>query len=334
MSFLVDSFLVDRRRLLAGVAGAFATGPLAVRAQGAKAARIGFLYPGVAAVVGPRLVALREGMKAAGYADAAQAEVLVRAAEGDPTRLAPNTADLLAARVDVILAISPSAVRAAKAATSTLPIVANDLESDPVASGFVASLARPGGNITGVFSDFPDFGMKWVELLKEAIPSLSRAVIFWDPATGPTQLGAVQEAGRRLNVGLQVVEVPSIASLQGAFARATELKPDAVVLLSSPIFGTNPKLIADLALSHRIAIATLFSEIAKAGGLLAYGPNLLGTFVQTGTMVAKVLQGARPADLPVERPSRFELVINAATAKALGLALSPAVLLRADEVVE
>lgn len=311
-----------------------ALAPAMAQAQAARAARIGFLYPGVTAVAGPRLAALREGMKAAGYADPEKVEILVRAAEGDPTRMVPGAAELVAGKVDAIVAISPSAVRAAKAATATLPIIANDLESDPIASGFVTSLARPGGNITGVFSDFPDFGMKWLELLKEAMPGLSRAVIFWDPATGPTQLAAVQEAGRRLSVGLQVVEVPAIASLQGAFTRATELKPDAVVLLSSPIFGTNPKLIADLALSHRIAIATLFSEIAKAGGLMAYGPNLMGTFQQTGTMVAKVLQGVRPADLPVERPSRFELVINAATAKTLGIALPTSVLLRADEVVE
>jgi len=320
--------------VLAGGVAALAVGPLPARAQGAKVARIGFLYPGVTAVAAPRIAALREGMKAGGYADAAQAEIVVKAAEGDPTRMVPGAAELVTAKVDAIVAISPSAVRAAKAATATLPIVANDLESDPIASGFVASLARPGGNITGVFSDFPDFGMKWLELLKEAIPALSRAVIFWDPATGPTQLAAVQEAGRRLGVALTVLEVPSIAALQEAFARAADLKPDAVVLLSSPIFGTNPKRIAELALSHRIAVATLFSEIAKAGGLMAYGPNLLGTFQQTGTMVGKVLQGVRPADLPVERPSRFELVINAATAKALGLTLSPAVLLRADEVVE
>ena len=316
------------------MAGAVTCGPFAASAQAPRVARIGFLYPGVSAVVAPRLVALREGMKAAGYAEAAAAEILVRTAEGDPSRLAAGAADLVAAKVDVIVAVSPSAVRAAKAATATLPIVANDLESDPVASGFVASLARPGGNITGFFSDFPDFGMKWVELLREAMPSLSRAVIFWDPATGPTQLAAVQEAGRRLGVDLQVIEVAEIAKMQAAFAQAAALKPEAVVVLSSPIFGTNPRAIAELALSHRIAIATLYPEIARVGGLLAYGPNLLGTFRQTGTLVAKVLQGVRPADLPVERPSRFELVINATTAKALGIILPTSVLLRADEVID
>lgn len=328
------AFLVARRRLLVAAVGSVVARPAVALAQAGRVARIGVLYPGVNAVMGPRLANLREGMKAGGYPDAAAAEMLIRAAEGDPARLAPGAVDLVAAKVDIIVAISPSAVRAAKAATTTLPIVANDLESDPVASGFVDSLARPGGNITGFFSDFPDFGMKWVELLREAMPSLSRAIIFWDPATGPTQLAAVQEAGRRLGVGLEVVEVPAMAALQTAFARAAALKPEAIVVLSSPIFGTNPKAIADLALSHRLAIATLYPEIARVGGLMAYGPNLMSTFRQTGTLVAKVLQGVRPADLPVERPSRFELVINAATAKTLGIVLPTSVLLRADEVID
>jgi putative ABC transport system substrate-binding protein len=309
--------------------------PLVARGQAAgRPARIGFLYPGVASVTPTRIAALREGMAAVNYVNADRVEVVVRASEGDPAKLPSLATGLVDSKVDTILAISPSAVAAAKAATTTLPIVANDLESDPIRSGFVASLARPGGNITGVFSDFPDFGMKWLELLKEALPALSHAMVFWDPATGPTQLAAVKAASELLKVRISVVEVPAIAELQHAFSKADELNPEAVVILSSPIFGTNPKLIAELALAHRIPIATLFSEIARAGGLLSYGPNLLGTFQQTGTMVGKILQGAQPADLPVERPTKFELVINARTAKALGLSLPAAVLLRADDVVE
>lgn len=180
-------------------------------------------------------------------------------------------------------------------------MVANDLESDPVKSGFVASFAHPGGNITGLFSDFPDFGTKWVELLKEAIPSLSNAVVLWDPATGPMQLGAVEAAGRLLNIKLEVMEIRAVAELENVFT-ASERRPDAIVILSSPIFGTNPKLIADLALTYHIPIATLFPEIARAGGLMAYGPDLLGTFRQTGTMVGKVLQGRDPPIFPSSAP--------------------------------
>jgi putative ABC transport system substrate-binding protein len=281
-----------------------------------------------------RIVALREGMRAAGYAPADRIEVVPRTTEGDPARLAPQTADLIERKVDLIVAVSPSAVKAAKAATTTIPIVAYDLESDPVASGFVQSLAHPGGNITGVFADFPNFGMKWLELLKEALPVLSRAVVLWDPATGPLQLEAVREAAKTLNVALEVLEIRAVAELKPTFATAVDKKPNAVIMLSSPIFGTEPKAIADLALAKHVPTVTLFPEVARAGGLMAYGPSLLGTVRQAGTMVARVLQGARPADLPVERPTKFELVINLVTARALGLSLPNSVLLRADEVIE
>jgi putative ABC transport system substrate-binding protein len=326
---------IRRRQFVSALGGAAAVAPLSARAEpSGGGARIGCLYPGVAAAFSTRVDALRQGLHAIGYGRADRVEILVHASEGKPALLAPLAADLVERRMDVIVAVSPSAVRAAKAATATLPIVADDLESDPVGSGFVASLAHPGGNITGVFSDFPDFGMKWLQLLKEAIPTLSSAAILWDPATGSVQLEAVKAAGKLLRVVLEVVEIRAIAELQHVFEAAAGRRPDAVIILSSPIFGTEPGLIAQLALSHHLPTATLFPEIARAGGLMAYGPNLLGTFHQTGTIVGKVLQGARPADLPVERPTKFEMVVNLKTARALGLVLPTSVLLGADEVIE
>jgi putative ABC transport system substrate-binding protein len=316
------------------LAGAAAGGPLAAQAQAGKVPQIGFLYPGVAAMTATRIAALREGLRAVGYREADQVTILSRASEGDLSKLAALAAELVERKVDVIVPASPSAVRAAKAATTTIPIIADDLESDPIASGFVASLARPGGNISGVFSDFPDFGMKWLELLKEAIPTLSSAVVLWDPATGRIQMDAVKAAGRLLNVKLEIADTPTVADVERVFRTADQHRPDAIVILSSPIFGTNPKLIAELTLEHRMPTVTLFPEIARAGGLMAYGPNLLGTFRQVGTMVGKVLQGFQPADLPVERPTKFEMVINLRTARALGLTLSNAILLRADELIE
>src|SRR5262249_33653701 len=159
------------------------------------------------------------------------------------------------------------------------------------------------------------------------------AVVLWDPATGPMQLGAVEAAGRLLNIKLDVMEIRAVAELENGFKAASERRPDAIVILSSPIFGTNPKLIADLALSYHLPIATLLREIAGAGVLRASGRDLLGTFRQPGTMVGRFLRGARPADLPVERPTKFDMVVNLKTAKALGLNIPTSVLLRVDEVI-
>jgi putative ABC transport system substrate-binding protein len=326
---------MKRRQFLCAVGAVVGTWPLAARAQQtAPVSRIGFLYPGVAAVAGTRIAALREGMRAIGYVDADRVEFLTRASEGDPAKLAPLAADLIDQKVNVIVPASPLAVRAAQSATSTIPVVAADLESDPVGSGFIASLAHPGGNITGVFSDFPEFGMKWLQLLKEAIPTLSNAVVLWDPSTGSQQLNAVKAAGRLLKVTLAVIEIRAIAEMKPGFEAASARRPDAIVVLSSPLFGTDPKLIAELALAQHVPMATLFPDIARAGGFMAYGPSLFGTFRQAGPMVGKVLQGFHPADLPVERPTKFEMIINLKTAKLLGLTVPQTLLVSADELIE
>jgi putative tryptophan/tyrosine transport system substrate-binding protein len=202
---------ISRRELMSTLGCAAAAWPLSARAQQtARLPQIGVLYPGIAAALATRLPSLREGLRAVGYRDAEGVEIVSRMSEGDPSRLPALAADLVERKVDILVPISPSAVRAAKSATATIPIVANDLESDPVKSGFVASFAHPGGNITGLFSDFPDFGTKWVELMKEVIPSLSSAIVFWDPATGPVQLGAVEAAGRVLNIKLEVMEIRAV----------------------------------------------------------------------------------------------------------------------------
>jgi putative ABC transport system substrate-binding protein len=306
--------------------------PLAVQAQ--RAPTVGFLYPGLTAAAVVRIAALRNGVRDGGYRDADKLEILARSAEGDPGRLAPMAADLVQRKVDILVPVSESGLQAAKSATSVIPIVAHNLEADPVTGGYVASLARPGGNVTGMFADFPNLGMKWIELLKEAIPALANVTVFRDPTTSPAQLAAVDAAGRLLAVKIQVVDVPAIAEVGSAFRLAEQNRPDAIVFLPSPIFGTNPRLIADLALAHRMATASLFVDIARAGGLIAYGPDLLGTFRQLGRMVAKVLRGVAPADLPVERPTTFQMVLNLKTAKALGLNLPPLLVQRADEVIE
>jgi putative ABC transport system substrate-binding protein len=243
-------------------------------------------------------------------------------------------AELVSSNVNLIAAIGPAAVRTAQTATSVIPIVAIDLESDPVSSGFVASIARPGGNITGVFLDFPDFSTKWLEALKEGVPQLSNVAVLWDPATGPTQRNALDVAAKALGLSLTILEVRERADFATAFQSATQQRIGGAVILSSPLVGANTKLLAELAEKHRLPAVTLFSDFARAGGLMAYGPNLLGIFRQCGVISAKILRGAKPAELPIEAPSKFEFVLNLKTAHLLELAMPASILLRADEVIE
>ena len=245
-----------------------------------------------------------------------------------------DAANLVARKVDLILAASGAAVWTARAMTATIPIVAIDLESDPVGSGFITSNARPGGNITGMFLDFPEFAKKWLEVLKEAVPQVSDIVVLWDPAMGPTQLKAVSAAAVALGVKLEVLEVKVRTDLAPAFQSATQKGAGALLMLTGPVIGGNIKMLAELALTHKLPAMTVFTDFAREGGLMAYGPNLLTLFRQQGVMAAKILQGAKPAETPIETPTRFEFVLNLKTASLLGLAVPASILLRADEVIE
>jgi ABC-type uncharacterized transport system substrate-binding protein len=195
-----------RRRQFVRLLGGVAAWPLAARAQQpSKSAKVGILYPGMAAALPSRVAGLREALQAAGYREPDNIELIGRAAEGDPNRIAPLATELAERKVDVVLAVSPAGVHAALAASATIPIVALDLESDPIANGWIKNLSRPGGQVTGVFFDFPEFGKKWLELLKEAMPRLARVAVLWDPATGTVQMKAVESAGNLLNVKLEIL---------------------------------------------------------------------------------------------------------------------------------
>ena len=281
-----------------------------------------------------RIAAFLEGLRGMGYVQGQHFTLESRMAEGKPERMPALAAELVRLPVDVMLAASPVAIQAARSATTAIPIVALDLETDPIASGLIASFARPGGNITGIFFDFPDFSGKWLELLKEAVPRLSRVAVFWDPATGPVQLKAAEAAAKALGLQLQTLEVRAATDFEQALRSATQGRAGGLLLLSSPVFGGNLKLVADLAVRNRLPAITLFPEFADAGGLMAYGSNLHDLFRQSGVLVAKVLRGAKPAELPAERPTRFELVVNLKTARALGLTLPPSVMVRATQVIE
>jgi putative ABC transport system substrate-binding protein len=323
-----------RRSLIKVIATAGPVWTLSARAQQAKNWRIGFLHPGQSALVPNRVVAFREGLAAAGLREGRDAEIIVRLANEQIDKLPALALDLVAQNVQAICAVSPPAVRAARAVTQSIPIVAMDLESDPVLSGWAASLARPGGNVTGIFLDLPDFNAKSLQLLREAVPMLAKAAVFWHPASGTLQLDAVRKGASALDVTIEMFEVSSPADFGRAFQAAASSQCGGVLMLSSPLFGGNPQLLADLALQNRLPSINIFPDFAQKGGLLAYGPDLQNLFTQAGGQARKILQGNPIADLPVERPTRFMLVANLVTARALALALPPSMLVRADEVIE
>jgi putative tryptophan/tyrosine transport system substrate-binding protein len=324
-----------RRRAFITLLGGTAAWPLAAHAQHpAEAPRVGFVYPGPKAVMALRMQAIETGLRASGYEAPTQVEIVARTAEGDPDQIAPLVKEVIGKNVNVLIAAGPLVVHAARAATRTIPIIAIDLESDPVASGIAATLARPGGNITGVFLDFPDFTAKWMEMLVESNPKLSRAAVLWDPVTGPVQMEAVGKAGGTLNVKLDITEVRRPSDFDAAFSMAGQRGAGAIVMLSSPLIADNVQMLAELTLRHRFPGITLFPDFARAGGLLAYGPNLLSLLRLSGVVAGKVLRGANPAELPIERPTKFETVLNMRTAHALGLSIPTSLLLRADEVIE
>jgi putative tryptophan/tyrosine transport system substrate-binding protein len=323
-----------RRREFISLLGGAVAGPLTARAQQSRIPKVGFLYPGPSSAAAPRIGAFLEGLRAAGYSVPDQVELISRVADGDLTKLSPMAHELVEKKPDVLVAVATSAANVTRVATTTIPIVAMDLETDPVATGMIASLAHPGGNLTGVFFDFPDFRAKLLELLKEIVPNLSKVAVLWDPNVGPAQLKEFVSAADVLKLILVKLEVRNVVEMNQAFAAAKQADADAVILLSSPFIGGNTKLAADLMLRYGLPAVTLFSEFAVNGGLMSYGPILLDIYRRVGGIAAKVLHGSNPADLPVERPTNFELVVNLKTAKAMGITMPTSILLRADLVIE
>jgi putative tryptophan/tyrosine transport system substrate-binding protein len=312
----------------------------AARAESAKPARIGYLSGGTSAGVASGgtaehiVKAWRETLGEMGYAEGRNLAIESRFAEGDVERLPALAGELIRKGIDVIVAIGPAPLKAARAATSSVPIVAIDLETDPVAAGLVSSLARPGGNVTGLFLDQPELAGKWLELLRDAVPNVSRAGAVWDSTTPRDQLQAIEKAARSLGVRLQPLSIRDPADLEPAFAAAARGRAQGVVILSSPMMTRYGRRFAELAIERHLPTISLFRELAVAGCLIAYGPSQVQMFRRLGVVTGRVLKGARPADVPIERPARFDLVLNLGTAKALGLRLPPSLLARADEVIE
>ncbi len=311
------------------------TVPLTSQAQpAAKVPRLGLLIPSAFSAAASRLEAFRHGLRDLGYVEGRNITLEYRFADGQADRLPALVAELIHLTVDILVIDGTTAIRPAQHATTTIPIVMA-VSGDPVGEGLVASLARPGGNITGLSSRAPEVSGKRLEFLKEVVPQLSRVAALWhrDAPVGP-YLTETQAAAQALGLQLQALEVESPDALDQAFAAMTRAHADALVVLPSAQMGSHQHVVAELAMTHRLPTMFGGRGDAEAGDLMSYGLNYADFYRRAATYVDKILKGATPADLPVEQPLRFELVINLKTAKALGITMPPTVLFQADEVIK
>jgi putative ABC transport system substrate-binding protein len=327
--------MISRRTFLATVTGGLLAAPLlAIAQQAGKVYRVGFLWDSPT-MFPDAIEAFRAGLRNLGWVEGRNIVIEYRWSEGRFDRLPALAEELSRLKVDVIVAPSSIYTGAAKRATATIPIIFMS-HADPVGSGHVASLARPGGNITGLSLMMTETNAKLLELFKEAVPGLSRVAVIWDPATpshGPG-LKAVEVAGRALGLRLQTVAVRSATEFDGAFSAINQERASGVLVLSTPLFIAEARRLADLAMKHKLPSMFGPRVHAEAGGLLSYGPDRADLWRRGAIYVDKILKGTSPADLPVQQPTTFELVINLKTAKALGLAIPQSVLARADKIIE
>jgi putative ABC transport system substrate-binding protein len=330
--------VITRRRFLGSLTGALLAAPLAAEAQQAgKVPRIGVLSPGnsARAARNPRMQAFYQALRDLGWVEGQNVAFERRYAEDQFDRLTDLAIELARLNVDVIVTASTPPAKAAKAATGTIPIVMMD-PGDPVASGLVASLARPGGNVTGISSVAPDLAAKRLEMLKGALPKVSRVAILFNAAIPPAEVAMKEMTAAAVVLGLQVqsVSVQGPKGFDDAFGTITRERADGLIVFADPLTFSHQELIVNFAAKTRIAALFAAKEFVDIGGLMSYGPSYPGMFRRAAGYVDKILKGAKPADLPVEQPTTFELVINPKTAKALGLTIPPSLLQRADQVIE
>jgi putative ABC transport system substrate-binding protein len=332
---------MNRRDVIMLLGGVAAAWPLAARAQRAsKVARIGFLATGALGAVEQQAIidAFRHGLHERGYVEGHNILIEYRSADGMIERFPELATELVGLNLDLIVASNTPAARAAKQTATTIPIVV-PVMGDPVGDGLVASLSRPGANVTGMTFLGPELVTKRLELFKEAVPTISRVAALWHPGAygEPTMremMSKVQAAAGALLVQLQLVEVRAPAELDGAFLAMVREGADSLIVLPSPMLFSERRQIVDLATRHRLPSIAMAREFAELGGLMAYGASIRDLFRRVVVYVDMILQGTKPADLPVQQPTKFELVINLKTANALGIDVPPTLLARADEVIE
>ena len=328
---------MERRTFMALVSGGLLAMPLAAQAQQTgKLSRVGWLSPGSATSDETFLASFRAALRELGWVVGQNIAIESRWAEGRFERLPDLAAELVRLKVDVIVSLGTQGVTAAKNATETIPIVMIAVR-DPIGTGLIASLARPGGNVTGVsgYAGLESVA-KQLELLKEMVPKASSVAILSNPTNAYHQLAIkeVNVAAQALGVQLQLLEARDASDFDGAFAAMAKERVGALLVLADVIFNSHGTRLADLAASRRLPTANAVRESVEAGGLMSYGPSFLDSYRRSAAYVDKILKGTKPADLPVEQPTKFELVINLQTAKRLGLTIPPMLLSRADEVIE
>jgi len=327
---------VRRRDFITLVAGAAAVWPLAARAQQAAMPVIGFLNNQSADAIADRVRAFRQGLKDAGFAEGENVAIEYRWADGQFDRLPALAADLVRRNVVVIAAANTPSALAAKAVTTTIPIVFNVAE-DPVKLGLVASLARPGGNLTGINSFISELTAKRLGLLRELVPGATRIAILVNNPTGPLAeitLRDMETATRAMGMQIKVLNASTSGEINAAFATFVHERPDALFIAPDSLFTVRRVQLAHLTTRHAIPAISFSREFAEVGGLMSYGSNQSDNYRQVGVYTGRILKGAKPADLPVVQASKFELVINAETARTLGLTVPDKLLVAADEVIE
>jgi len=326
--------MMNRRAFVVGL-GAVLAAPVRVTGQQSTVHRIGFISSASSSAMAARDEAFRDGLRALGYVVGENLTIEYRWADGMNQRLPALANELVNLRLELIVTHGVVATRAVKEATTTIPIVIAAAD-DPVATGLVASLARPGGNITGLTVITPDLTEKRLELLKQALPGRSRVAVLWNPRNpiSEPELRKAEAAARVLGLQLSPHGVKEPGELASAFSSMKAEDAGALFVLSDAMLSGRRKEIVDLASSHHLPLIGHLRQFAEAGGLMTYGPNVLDLHRRAAYFVDKVLKGAKPSDLPIEQPTKFELVINLSTAKTLGLTIPSSVLLRADRVIE
>jgi putative ABC transport system substrate-binding protein len=325
-----------RRKLIIALLASWLGVPLAsFGQQPAKVARIGFLEASSPSAIAARIEAFRQGLRELGYVEGKNVVIEYRYAEGNFDRLPALAAEMVRLNVNVIVTGGPTAIPAAKAATTAIPIVMA-FDTDPVGSGFAASLAKPGGNITGLSTLAPELSAKQIELLKEIVPKLARVAVL-GTASRPGSAHALREvenAAKAFKVQVQFQDVVDPKGIDAAFLAARKGGADAVLVLGSPLFNAHRTELTELATKSRYPVIYDRAEFVEAGGLMTYSVSLADLARRAATYVDKILKGAKPGDLPIEQPTKFELVVNMKTAKALGIKIPNSVLAQATKVIE